>query len=49
MTDRRTRTRQELRKERRAALGYFTAIVGLVILGKCFWDALLAALEAAML
>lgn len=47
--DRRTRTRQELRRERREALGYFAAIVGLVILGKCFWDALLAALEVAAL
>ena len=45
--DRRTRTRQELRRERREALGYFAAIIGLVILGKCFWDALLAALEVA--
>lgn len=47
--DRRKRTRQELRRERRETLGYFAAIVGLVILGKCFWDALLTALEAAML
>lgn len=45
--DRRTRTRQQLRKERRAALGYFTAIVGLVVLGKCFWTALLQALAMA--
>lgn len=45
--DRRKRTRQELRRERREALGYFAAIVGLVILGKCFWDALLAALALA--
>lgn len=45
--DRRTRTRHQLRRERRAALGYFAAIIGLVILGKCFWDALLAALEVA--
>lgn len=45
--DRRTRTRQELRRERREALGYFTAIVGLVVLGKCFWTALLQALDMA--
>lgn len=45
--DRRTRTRQELRRERRSALGYFAAIVGLVVLGKCFWDALLVALAMA--
>lgn len=45
--DRRKRTRQELRRERREALGYFAAIVGLVILGKCFWDALLAAMAMA--
>lgn len=45
--DRRTRTRQEMRLQRRAALGYFTAIVGLVVLGKCFWTALLAALAMA--
>lgn len=45
--DRRTRTRQQLRRERREALVYFAAIVGLVILGKCFWDSLLAALALA--
>lgn len=45
--DRRKRTRQELRRERREAMGYFAAIVGLVILGKCFWEALLAALALA--
>lgn len=45
--DRRERTRQQLRRERREALGYFAAIVGLVILGKCFWDALMAALALA--
>lgn len=45
--DRRERTRQQLRRERREVLGYFAAIVGLVILGKCFWDALLAALALA--
>nr|DAR57860.1 MAG TPA: hypothetical protein [Caudoviricetes sp.] len=49
MTDRRTRTRQEMRRERRVGLAYLAAMIGLVILGKCFWDALLAALEAAML
>lgn len=49
MTDKRKRTRQELRRERRSALGYFAAIVGLVILGKCFWDALLAALALAVI
>lgn len=36
-----------MRRERLVGLAYFAAIVGLVILGKCFWDALLAALEAA--
>lgn len=45
--DRRKRTRQELRRERREVLGYFAAMIGLVILGKCFWDALLAALAMA--
>lgn len=45
--DRRKRTRQELRRERREALGYLAAMIGLVILGKCFWDALLAALALA--
>lgn len=45
--DRRKRTRQELRRERRVGLAYLAAIVGLVILGKCFWDALLAALALA--
>ena len=45
--DRRTRTRQELRREHREALGYFAAMIGLVILDKCFWDALLAALAMA--
>nr|DAW41327.1 MAG TPA: hypothetical protein [Caudoviricetes sp.] len=45
--DRRTKTRQQMRRERREALGYFAAIVGLVILGKCFWDALLQALAMA--
>ena len=47
MVDRRTRTRQELRLERRLGLAYLAAMIGLVILGKCFWHALLAALEAA--
>lgn len=45
--DRRKRTRQELRRERRVGLAYLAAIVGLVILGKCFWDALLTALVLA--
>lgn len=45
--DRRERTRQQMRRERREALCYFAAIVGLVILGKCFWDALMAALALA--
>ena len=45
MTDRRTKTRQELRRERREAGLYFAAIAGLLSLW--FWDALLAALEAA--
>lgn len=47
MVDRRKRTRQEMRRERRETLGYFAAMIGLVILGKCFWDALLAALALA--
>lgn len=45
--DRRTRTRQELRRERRVGLAYLAAMIGLVISGKCFWDALLAALALA--
>lgn len=45
--DRRKRTRQELRRERRVWLAYLAAMIGLVILGKCFWDALLAALALA--
>ena len=47
MVDRRTRTRQELRLERRLGLAYLAAMIGLVILGKRFWDALLAALAMA--
>lgn len=47
MTDRRTRTRQEIRRERRVGLAYLAAMIGLVILGKCFWDALMAALALA--
>lgn len=47
MVDRRKRTRQELRRERRVGLAYLAAMIGLVILGKCFWDALLAALALA--
>ena len=46
MTDRKTRTRQEMRLERRMAGLYFAAIAGL-LLSLWFWDALLAALEAA--
>lgn len=38
-----------MRRERRVGLAYLAAIVGLVILGKCFWEALLAALEVAAL
>lgn len=49
MTDRRTRTRQEMRLERRLAGLYFAAIAGLLLMSLWFWDALLAALEAAML
>lgn len=44
---RRKRTRQELRREHRVGLAYLAAMIGLVILGKCFWDALLAALAMA--
>ena len=47
MTDRRTRTRQQMWRERRVGLAYLAAMIGLVILGKCFWDALLAALALA--
>lgn len=47
MVDRRTKTRQEMRLERRLAGLYFAAMIGLVILGKCFWDALLVALAMA--
>ena len=47
MTDRRTMTRQEMRRERRVGLAYLAAMIGLVILGKCFWDALMAALALA--
>ena len=47
MVDRRTRTRQEMRRERRVGLAYLAAMIGLVILGKYFWDALLAALAMA--
>lgn len=45
--DRRKRTRQELRRERRVGLAYLAAMIGLVLLGKCFWDSLLAALAMA--
>lgn len=45
--DRRTRTRQELRLERRMAGMYFAAIAGLLLLSLWFWEALLQALEAA--
>ena len=45
--DRRTRTRHEMRLERRLAGLYFAAIAGLLLLSLWFWDALLAALEAA--
>lgn len=47
MTDRRMRTRQEMRLERRMAGLYFAVISGLLLLSLWFWDALLAALEAA--
>lgn len=49
MTDRRTRTRQEMRLQRREAGLWFCAIGGMILLGVFFWDALMAALEAAML
>lgn len=45
--DRRKKTRQEMRRERRVGLAYLAAMIGLVILGKCFWDALMAALALA--
>lgn len=38
-----------MRRERRMGLAYLAAMIGLVILGKCFWEALLAALEVAAL
>lgn len=47
--DRRAREKKQMAEERRAALAYLAAMIGLVILGKCFWDALLAALEVAAL
>lgn len=49
MTDRRTRTRQELRRERREALGYLALTVVTVALGIDFWFSLLQALEVAAL
>ena len=49
MTDKKTRTRQEMRLERRMAGLWSCAIGGMILLGVFFWDALLAALEAAML
>ena len=45
--DRRTRTRKEMRLERRLAGLYFSAIAGLLLLSLWFWDALLSALEVA--
>lgn len=45
--DRKTRTRQELRLERRMAGMYFAAIAGLLVLYLWFWDSLLQALETA--
>lgn len=45
--DRRAREKKQMAEERRAALAYLAAMIGLVILGKCFWDALLAALALA--
>ena len=47
MTDRKTRTRQEMRLERRIAGLYFAAMAGLLLLSLWFWDALLAALAMA--
>ena len=47
--DRRTRTRQELRRERQEAGLWFCAIAGMLLLGLIFWDALLAALGASAL
>lgn len=46
--DRKTRTRQEMRLERRLAGLYFATIAGLLLMSLWFWDALLAALEAAV-
>lgn len=45
--DRRAREKKQMAEERRAALAYLAAMIGLVILGKCFWDALLLALAMA--
>lgn len=45
--DRRTRTRNQMRRERRAALGYLALTVVTVALGIDFWFSLLKALEAA--
>ena len=45
--DRKTRTRQEMRLERRMAGLCFAAMAGLLLLSLWFWDALLAALALA--
>lgn len=45
--DRRKKTRQEMRRERRVGFAYLAAMIGLVILGKCLWTALLQALAMA--
>ena len=45
--DRRAREKKQMAEERRVGLAYLAAIVGLVVLGKCFWDALLLALAMA--
>lgn len=45
--DRRAREKKQMAEERRVGLAYLAAIVGLVVLGKCFWDALLLAMAMA--
>ena len=47
--DRRERTRQQMRRERRVGLGYLALTVATVALGIDFWFSLLKALEVAAL
>lgn len=45
--DRRTMTRNQMRRERRSAMGYLAAIFGVAVLWICCWDGLVQALAAA--